>query len=87
MQNRALGIGIDSVDIERFTEWHTYPRQSLSRIFSDQEIDYCLECPTKSAERFAARFAAREAFLKALHQAMPTIQIPFFNHLQGRIHY
>lgn len=71
-----LGIGIDSVEIERFKEWHTYSEKSLSRIFSESEIAYCLSCPAKSAERFAARFAAREAFLKAFHQAMPAINIP-----------
>lgn len=66
-----LGIGIDSVEISRFNEWHTYPLQSLRRIFSHQEIEYCLSSQTRSAERFAARFAAREALLKALSQTFP----------------
>jgi holo-[acyl-carrier protein] synthase len=61
-------IGIDSVDIARFQDWHTYSQESLLRIFSQQEIDYCLSVPIKSAERFAARFAVREAFIKALFQ-------------------
>lgn len=68
---QILGIGIDSVEIERFTGWHTYSHKSLRRIFSETEIAYCLATPAKSAERFAARFATREAFLKALHLAMP----------------
>jgi holo-[acyl-carrier protein] synthase len=76
MHNKILGIGIDSVEIERFANWASYSPVKLSRIFSPEEIKYCLECPTKSAERFAARFAAREAFLKALHQALPSIKIP-----------
>lgn len=66
-----LGIGIDSVEISRFNHWHTYPLQSLRRIFSEQEIEYCLSSQACSAERFAARFAAREALLKALSQAFP----------------
>ncbi|MDR3549910.1 MAG: 4'-phosphopantetheinyl transferase superfamily protein [Candidatus Babeliales bacterium] len=66
-----LGIGIDSVEIERFVHWTTFPQKSLERIFSAPEIEYCLSCPAKSAERFAARFAIREALLKALQSAFP----------------
>jgi holo-[acyl-carrier protein] synthase len=62
-----IGIGIDLVTIERFALWHTYSRLRLKKIFSDQEIDYCLSVPIKSAERFAARFAAKEAIYKVLH--------------------
>ncbi len=72
-----LGIGIDSVEIERFIEWHTYSRKKLLRIFSTEEIDYCLSNQQKSAERFAVRFAAREALHKALSYAYPNIKIPF----------
>lgn len=71
------GIGIDSVEIERFHNWHLYTRSQLSRIFSPEEIDYCLEIPIKSAERFAIRFAAREAFFKALRAAVPNHTVPF----------
>ena len=63
-----IGIGIDAVAIDRFNTWHTYPQEKLLRIFSEQEISYCLNNKQKSAERFAARFAAREAFFKALGQ-------------------
>lgn len=72
-----LGIGVDSVEIKRFTNWRTFPEQSLQRIFSLQEIEYCLNCPKKSAERFAARFAAREALFKALSSAYPNHIPPF----------
>lgn len=61
-----LGIGIDSVEIERFARWHSYPIKNLLRVFSQNEIDYSLTNHRKSAERFAARFAAKEAFLKAI---------------------
>lgn len=63
-----ISIGIDSVDIERFLHWHTYDKKLLSKIFHDQEIDYCLSISSKSAERFAVRFAAKEAFYKAFTQ-------------------
>jgi len=66
-----LGIGIDAVDISRFTDFHEKPKDQLARLFSPAEIDYCLKTPGKSAEHFAARFAAKEAFLKALSNAYP----------------
>ncbi|PKN03217.1 hypothetical protein CVU75_03350 [Candidatus Dependentiae bacterium HGW-Dependentiae-1] len=66
-----VGIGIDSVETARFTPWKTYPRTRLQRIFSDEEIDYCLANTAKSAQRFASRFAAREAFFKALATTIP----------------
>jgi holo-[acyl-carrier protein] synthase len=71
-----IGIGIDSVEIQRFIHWHTFPKKQLTRIFSAHEIDYCLTVPIKSAERFAVRFAAREAFFKAFQEAN-THAIPF----------
>lgn len=60
------GVGIDSVEIQRFAPWHSYSYQKLNRIFSDCEIAYCLSSKNKCAERFAVRFAAKEALLKAL---------------------
>jgi holo-[acyl-carrier protein] synthase len=71
-----IGIGIDSVEIARFEQWHTFTNAQLLRIFNQQEIDYCLEIPVKRAERFAARFAAREAFFKALSASIHT-SVPF----------
>ena len=60
-----VGIGIDSVEINRFKNWKTYQYVKLRRIFSENEIAYCLAAPTKIDERFALRFAAREAFLSS----------------------
>lgn len=72
-----LGIGVDTIEIERFAEWHTYSVKKLSRIFSLEEIRYCLSDQQKSAQRFAVRFAAREALYKALSSAFPDTKIPF----------
>ena len=72
-----LGIGIDSVEIARFAQWHTYSQKQLLRIFSQPEIEYCLAVPLKSAERFAVRFAAREALFKAYSSWQPDHKIPF----------
>ncbi len=72
-----VGIGIDSVEIDRFSDWHTYDRSKLQRIFTPQEIDYCLSNQALSAERFAVRFAAKEAFYKALGGFKPDFTRPF----------
>ena len=72
-----IGIGIDSVEIERFTPWHTYSHKKLERIFSKEEIEYCLSNTLLSAQRFAVRFAAREALFKAISQAIPEHCMPF----------
>ncbi len=61
-----IRIGIDAVDIERFSQWSSYNKTKLKRIFSEAEIAYCLSNPSKAAERFAVRFAAKEAFYKAI---------------------
>jgi len=71
-----LGIGIDIIEIERFLQWHQFSKTRLRRIFSEQEIAYCLSSAKKSAERFAVRFAAREALYKALMAMSPDHQIP-----------
>jgi holo-[acyl-carrier protein] synthase len=70
------GIGIDIVDIERFSHWHQYQSAQLQRIFSIEEIAHCLEYGKLSAGRFAVRFAAREAFFKAIQAAYPK-PLPF----------
>jgi holo-[acyl-carrier protein] synthase len=72
-----LGIGVDTVDIKRFALWHTYTHKTLRRIFSQEEIEYCLLDVNKSAERFAVRFAVREALYKALSYAFSDKKIPF----------
>lgn len=62
-----LAIGIDAEDISRFIDWSNYSIKSLSRIFTQKELAYCLAIPSKSAERFAVRWAAKEACYKALN--------------------
>lgn len=60
------GLGFDLARVERFSAFAGYSVQILSRVFSKEEISYCLKEPLLSAERFAVRFAAKEAFYKAL---------------------
>lgn len=68
-----IGIGVDSVEIERFRCWQNYSRKKLIKLFSEQEINYCLKNQTKSAQRFAAYFAVREAAYKALSQIIEPV--------------
>jgi holo-[acyl-carrier protein] synthase len=82
------GIGIDSVEINRFNQWHTYSDKQLSKIFSASEIMYCRENQIKSAERFAARFAAREALFKAitfLDDSVPFLKLCKAVHIKKNI--
>ncbi len=72
-----LGIGIDSVVIERFGQWHSYDQAKLARIFSQPEITYCLSNTSLSAQRFAVRFATREALFKAISAAFADHTVPF----------
>jgi holo-[acyl-carrier protein] synthase len=72
-----VGLGIDSVEIDRFRHWRTYSPVRLKKLFSEAEIVHCTAISLKSAERFAARFAVREAFFKALGTVSQK-QLPFF---------
>ncbi len=73
-----LAMGIDAVEIARFTDWTTRPRKQLERIFTHEELEYCLSNRAKTPERLAARFAAKEAFYKALHIMLPDQKLPLF---------
>jgi phosphopantetheine--protein transferase-like protein len=72
-----VGIGIDSIATERFAHWHNYTTSQLLRIFSAEEVAYCLSHTKHSAERFAVRFATREALFKALTMYKPNHTVPF----------
>lgn len=59
-----LGVGIDQIEVSRVKR-KIEDKGFLSKVFSDNEIDYCLARGVP-AQHFAARFAAKEAMLKAL---------------------
>jgi holo-[acyl-carrier protein] synthase len=61
----VIGIGIDSVEVDRFrVVMHRRPG-ILDRLFTEDERRYA-ERRRDPTERFAARFAAKEAVMKAL---------------------
>ncbi|MFQ6116532.1 MAG: holo-ACP synthase [bacterium] len=63
-----LGIGVDLVDVGRMERiLRNWGQKFTSRIFTENEIDFCSQRVT-AAECYAARFAAKEALAKALGQ-------------------
>lgn len=71
------GIGVDIVQVVRFESWERFSSDKLERIFSQQELQYCLENDEKNWQKLAVRFAAKEAFYKAFSQ---TLQHLFLTH-------
>lgn len=62
----VIGIGIDIVDISRINSLaQKYGRRFLERVFSLDEITYCMK-RYDSATCLAGRFAVKEAAFKAL---------------------
>ena len=62
----VFGIGIDIIEIERIKKSiDTYGDSFLNKIYTQNELDYCLAKFNKY-QHLAARFAAKEAIYKAL---------------------
>ncbi len=60
------GIGIDVVDIERFSRAsERFGDRFLERIFTERELEYA-GAKKESSEHMAGKFAAKEAVKKAL---------------------
>ena len=74
-----LGIGIDAVDISRFTKWSSFRPHQLQKIFSQKEIAYCLEKTHLKNQRFASVWAAKEALFKALSPLSKNQTLPFLS--------
>ena len=63
----VLGLGTDLMETRRVEESiDRFGDRFLERIFTPEEIAYCLRKKKNAAESFAARFAAKEAGAKAL---------------------
>lgn len=61
-----VGLGIDLAEVDRLRTFHQrWGDDGLRRIFTLQELDYCLSLVDPAAS-LAARFAAKEAFFKAV---------------------
>lgn len=63
-----VGLGMDLVEIPRIRTFHErWGDRGLRRLFSADELEYCL-AQGDAAPSLAARFAAKEAFFKAVRK-------------------
>src|SRR6185369_3041293 len=61
----VIGTGLDLVSVPRFDRFRRrHELRGLQRLFTHNELDYCLGL-VKPTPSLAARFAAKEAFFKA----------------------
>jgi holo-[acyl-carrier protein] synthase len=61
-----VGTGVDITEVARIkASVERFGQRFLSRVFTPEELRYCL-AKVNSSERLAARFAAKEAGLKAI---------------------
>ena len=75
MGGALVGIGIDSVDIERFAAVLTRRASLAQRVFTAGEREYAVQL-ADPAPALAARFAAKEAAMKALGVGIGSIDWP-----------
>jgi holo-[acyl-carrier protein] synthase len=68
-----MNIGIDIEEVKRFKKYES-DGERLKRVFSEQEIKYCLS-KTYPAQHLAARFAAKEAVWKALNSKLKNLVV------------
>jgi len=62
---QLIGVGVDSVELDRFATAMARTPALVERLFSGPERSYAL-ARADPTERFAVRFAAKEAVAKAL---------------------
>lgn len=62
---RAVGVGVDLVEVERLRRAVARTAGFVGRVFTEGERSWA-EAARDPAERYAARWAAKEAVLKAL---------------------
>jgi holo-[acyl-carrier protein] synthase len=66
---RSLVVGTDLVEVAQVAHsLQTFRERYLTRVFTADELAYCLDGRRDPARHLAARFAAKEATLKALRQ-------------------
>lgn len=69
------GLGIDIVEVKRIKKMkRRWQERFLTKIFTEQEIDYC-QSKKNSAQHLAARFAAKEALVKCLGTGFRNISL------------
>ncbi len=75
IKNMIKGLGIDIVEVKRIKKMkRRWQERFLTKIFTEQEIDYC-QSKKNSAQHLAARFAAKEALVKCLGTGFRNISL------------
>ena len=70
-----LGIGIDIIDVDRFTKIPYSAKPSFyKKIFLPSEIKYCLKYKNPY-EHFAGKFALKEAVKKSINERISMLDI------------
>lgn len=60
-------LGTDICEINRIAEsYEKFGKKFLNKIFTQSEVNYCIQKPKLTAQRLAVRFATKEAVAKAL---------------------
>ena len=77
-EDMIIGIGIDIIEIARVEMAVERRRRLLERLFTPQEVAYCMDRGRPGAS-LAARFAAKEAVRKACSSAIPGEVIPWLH--------
>ena len=78
-----IGIGIDVVDINRFSEKPFETNMDFyKKIFHDSEIKYCLN-HKNSPQLFAVKFAIKESVIKSINKQINFLDI-LTDHLDSK---
>ena len=77
------GVGIDIIEVARVKKIAERNPSFLQKIFTPQEISYCLKKRNKY-QHLAARFAAKEAFFKAIGRRISWKDVELFNFPSGK---
>lgn len=78
-----VGIGIDIIEVARIKKLAEKTPRSLEKIYTSQEIQYCLGKKNKH-QHLAARFASKEAFFKALGRKISWTDVELVNLPSGK---
>ena len=70
-----IGIGIDIIDINRFSEKPYFENKLFyQKIFHNSEIEYCLN-HKNSSQSFAAKFAIKESVIKSINKKIDFMDV------------
>jgi len=78
-----VGTGIDIIEVNRIRRLAEKNSRFIQRIFTPEELSYCIKKRNKY-QHLAARFAAKEAFFKALGRRIGWKEVGIVNLSSGK---